>query len=81
MADNEAISLDAMNPKQKTKEYKATQKDVKSKDLIVKSAALKKLHDLRYYTEGGCLVPLVNSALPKKVLLFTVLLCHGSSMI
>jgi hypothetical protein len=43
------------------------QKDVKSKDLAVKAAALKKLHDVRYYTEGGCFSPLVNSAVPKKV--------------
>jgi hypothetical protein len=78
MAESEVISLDSMNPKQKAKEYKATQKDVKSKDLVVKSAALKKLHDLRYYTEGGCLVPLVNSSLPKKVAHFSLGFFHGS---
>ena len=61
------VDLDSLNAKQKGKEYKSAQKDVKSKDLAVKNAAMAKLHDVRYYTEGGCFVPLVNSCLPKKV--------------
>jgi hypothetical protein len=67
MAETEIVALGNLNAKQKAKEFKAMQKDVKSKDLAVKVAALKKLHDLRYYTEGGCFSPLVNSAVPKKV--------------
>ena len=70
MADAEAVNLDTLNPKQRAKEFKAAQKDVKSKDLVVKNAALKKINDIRYLTEGGCLLPLINSILPKKVHLF-----------
>lgn len=69
MAEPEIVDLSTLNAKQKGKEYKATQKDVKSKDLVVKGAAMKKLQDVRYYTEGGCLVPLINSSQPKKVIL------------
>ena len=67
MTDAEIVDLNTLNAKQKNKEFKTAQKDVKSKDLVVKAAAMKKLHDVRYYTEGGCLSPLINSALPKKV--------------
>ena len=67
MAEVEAVNLDILNPKQRAKEFKAAQKDVKSKDLIDKNAALKKIGDVRYLTEGGCFLPLVNSILPKKV--------------
>lgn len=56
-----------MNPKQQLKEYKAAQKEIKSKDIPVKTIALKKFEDIRYLTEGGCLVPFINSILPKKV--------------
>ena len=60
-------NLDSMNPKQQLKEYKATQKEIKSKEIAVKTIALKKFEDIRYLTEGGCLVPFINSILPKKV--------------
>ena len=70
------IDLNSLNPKQKAKEFKTTQKDVKSKDLEVKNAALTKLQDFRYYTEGGCLVPLVNSCLPKKVRILDGIKCN-----
>ena len=59
--------LDAMNAKQRLKEFKGAQKDVKSKDLVVKNAVLKKFQDIRYLTEGGCLLPFINSMIPKKV--------------
>lgn len=67
MAEPEDVNLDLLNAKQKAKEFKAVQKDVKSKDLAVKGAAMRKLQDFRYYTEGGCLSPLINSSVPKKV--------------
>lgn len=73
MTDVEIIDLNSLNAKQKAKEFKAVQKDVKSKDLAVKAAAMKKLQDIRYYTEGGCFSPLVNSSLPKKVIITTYL--------
>lgn len=79
MAETEMINLDTLNVKQRLKEYKATQKDVKSKDLVAKGAALKKLTDIRYLTEGGCFFPLVSSILPKKVsktkVLIAICLC------
>lgn len=63
------MELQSLNPKQLLKEFKATQKDVKSKDALLKEGALKKCADnTRYFTEGGCLVPLVLSIAPKKVL-------------
>lgn len=68
MAEPELINLDLLSPKLRAKEFKSAQKDVKSKDLVVKNAALKKIADIRYITEGGCFFPLVNSILPKKVL-------------
>jgi hypothetical protein len=62
------MELQSLNPKQLLKEFKATQKDVKSKDALLKEGALKKCADnTRYFTEGGCLVPLVLSIAPKKV--------------
>jgi len=62
------MELQSLNPKQLLKEFKATQKDVKSKDALLKEGALKKCADnTRYFTEGGCLVPLVLSITPKKV--------------
>lgn len=73
MAETELVNLDALNAKQRLKEFKATQKEVKSKDLVAKDAALKKLVDIRYLTEGGCFVPLVNSIVPKKVILLELL--------
>lgn len=74
MADPELVDLNSLNAKQKAKEFKAAQKDVKSKDLAVKSVALKKLQDFRYYTEGGCFSPLVNSSVPKKVTIYRIFL-------
>jgi len=62
------VSLDSLNPKQVAKEFKATAKDIKSKDGAVRSAALAKCQlNARYYTEGGCIVPLADALTPKKV--------------
>jgi hypothetical protein len=63
----EIVPLDSLNPKLRAKAFKAAQKEVKSKDLPVKQLALKKFEDFRYYSEGGCLLPLINCILPKKV--------------
>lgn len=61
------IDLDALNAKQLTKEFKAAGKGVKSKDPVVKAEALGKLSNIRYYTEGGALLSLVEQMIPKKV--------------
>eukprot|EP01039_Chlorochromonas_danica_P004815 gene4815-5279_t len=58
--------LDGLNPKQRLKEFKSTQKDFRSKDNEVKLAALQKLVDLRYLSEGSCLLPFLLSIQPKK---------------
>lgn len=64
----EPILLDNLNPKQKSKEFKATIKDLKSKDDDVKIKALEKINkDLRYLNEGSCILPILNSLIPKKV--------------
>lgn len=63
-----AIPLQDMNPKQRAKEFKNTQKDLRSKDPIVRMNAAQKLSNDRYISEGGCLLPLLNSIVPKKVI-------------
>lgn len=67
MSESAVLDLNALNPKQRLKEFKTAQKEVKSKDLAVKNVAFKKLEDIRYFTEGGCLPFLVASIFPKKV--------------
>lgn len=67
MSEPTIVDLNSLNPKQRAKEFKAAQKEVKSKDLVVKNGAFKKLEDTRYYTEGGCLPFLIASVFPKKV--------------
>eukprot|EP01031_Cornospumella_fuschlensis_P035942 gene35942-43593_t len=57
---------DSLNPKQKAKEYKATAKDLKSKDPVVKLAAAAKLKDPRYLIEGKCLTNFLLSIVAKK---------------
>lgn len=69
------MDLDSMNPKQKLKEFKATQKDLRSKDPEVKLSAARKLHDPRYLVDGACLVPFLLSIVPKKVNLCYEALC------
>ena len=61
------VKLDDLNPKQRLKEFKSTQKDIKSKEQATKLKALEKCKDIRYFVEGGCLYPLINSLSTKKV--------------
>lgn len=61
-------ALDELNAKQKAKEFKATQKAISSKDIALKLAALEKLNDSRYFTEGTCLQPFFDSLAPSKVI-------------
>ena len=61
--------LDSLTDKQLAKEFKATYKDVKSQDSSVKASALQKLSDKRYFIQGGCVLALLESAVPKKVIL------------
>ena len=61
------VDLDSLNAKQLAKEFKAAGKGVKSKDPVVKTEALGKLSNVRYYTEGGVFLPLVEQMVPKKV--------------
>lgn len=70
MSESEAVEvdLDTLNPKQKAKEFKATQKDFKSKDPEVRLQALKKFaKNPKYISEGGCLSLFLASLVPKKV--------------
>jgi hypothetical protein len=64
----ENVDLDALNPKQRIKEYKATKKLLKSKEVFIKNQGLEKVKDFRYIYEGGCLPTLIESITPKKVL-------------
>lgn len=65
MAD--VVNLSSLTDKQLSKEFKTVGKEIKSKDPDVKTIALEKLKDSRYFTIGGCLVPLIESMIPKKV--------------
>jgi hypothetical protein len=63
-----AVRLDDLNEKLRPKEFKSTQKDLKAKDDAVKLAAIKKVaQELRYFSEGACVAPLILSLIPKKV--------------
>eukprot|EP01031_Cornospumella_fuschlensis_P033934 gene33934-41070_t len=66
MENSGPVDLDSLNPKQKAKEYKATAKDLKSKDPVVKLAAAAKLKDPRYLIEGKCLTNFLLSIVAKK---------------
>lgn len=61
------ISLEGLAPKLVVKEYKNVAKAMKSKDDAVKQSALDRfMLDVRYLTEGGCLLPLLDAVAPKK---------------
>lgn len=61
------FDLTDLNEKQLAKEFKTVRKHIKSKDLDARSTALQKVSDVRYFSIGGCLVPLLESIIPKKV--------------
>jgi len=65
---SQIVDLDSLNKKQRAKEYKATVKLLKSKDISNRRYALSRIKDSRYLLEGGCFIPLVESILPKKVM-------------
>jgi len=71
---NTVVNLDELNKKQRSKEYKATLKLLKSKESINRTIALQKFNqDQRYLLEGSCLIPLIESAFPKKVIYLDLL--------
>lgn len=59
--------LDTLNPKQKAREFQSMQKIFRGKDINGRLAALPKLLDLRYFTEGNCLPRFLDSLSPNKV--------------
>jgi hypothetical protein len=61
------VKLDDLSTKQRLKEYKLAAKEIKSKDSAKKKLAIEKFHDERYFLEGDCLIPLIDSLTPKKV--------------
>ena len=61
------MNLDSLNEKQRSKEFKAVSKEIKSKDLSVRSRALNKLKDARYMTIGPCFAAVIESLTPQKV--------------
>ena len=65
----DTVVLDNLTAKQKEKEFKSTQKDMKSKDITNRFRAIEKFKDVRYLIDGGCLIFFLNSLIPKKVLL------------
>ena len=68
MSESTAVDLSTLNEKQLAKEFKTVGKEIKSKDPEIKAIALQKLNDTRYFTIGGCLVPLMELLIPKKVI-------------
>jgi hypothetical protein len=61
------VDLNTLNVKAKAKEFKTTAKEIKSKEVAKRTFAIEKVKDERYFLEGGCLVPLIESMVPKKV--------------
>lgn len=72
MSDNAPVDLDSLSKKQLVKQFKTVAKEIKSKDLEVKTNVLLKLKDHRYFFDGGCLQPFFESMTPKKVLVLAV---------
>ena len=65
----EIVDLGTLNKKQLLKEFKDVGKDVKSKDVEKRKVALEKIFkSSRYFLEGDCFVPLLESCIPKQVL-------------
>lgn len=60
------LDIDTLNAKQKLKEFKTTAKEIKSKEVAKRAFAIEKVKDERYFLQGGCLVPLIDSMVPKK---------------
>ncbi len=67
--DEAVVKLEDLNPKQRLKEFKSTQKELKSKELPVRQKGFDKITDVRYLVEGGCLFPMINSISTKKVII------------
>ncbi len=68
MQEGSIVQLDSLNAKQKAKEFKATQKELKSKDDAIKLGTIHKISkDLRYLSEGSCVQQLLLSVVAKKV--------------
>ena len=71
MATESFVQLDSLSVKDRAKELKAVFKSIKSKEEAVKTAAFAVFkNDFRYLIEGGCVVPLIDSIIPKKVCFF-----------
>ena len=66
----EIVDLNSLSDKQKLKEFKSTIKLLKSKEVANRKLGLEKIKDFRYLLEGGCLIPLIESVVPKKVSLY-----------
>jgi len=63
-----AVDLKSLTPKQLLKEFKSTQKDLNSKDVVKKIAAIKKVvNNFEYLSSGSCLLPLINALKANKV--------------
>lgn len=62
-----AIDLSELSNKQLAKEFRATQKQIKSKSFDTEAQLFQKLTDIRYFTIGGCLPPLLQALTAKKV--------------
>ena len=71
MATEVDIDLDTVtNPKQRAKLFKATVKEIRSKDVDIKLKVLTKFSDCRYLTDGDCMIPFIESVTIKKVFPF-----------
>ncbi len=61
------MNLDSLNDKLKAKEFKATAKSLKAKELPARMEGIEKLKDVRYFIEGNVLPSLLESTVIKKV--------------
>lgn len=59
-ADTSVVILDSLSAKERKKEFVHACKALKSKDAAKRLSALEKCTDVRYFKEGGCLLPLLQ---------------------
>mgnify|MGYP001355593585 CR=1 FL=1 len=58
--DTAVVTLDSLTAKERKKEFSQTCKALKSKDAAKRLGALGKCRDVRYFSDGGCLLPLLQ---------------------
>jgi hypothetical protein len=62
------VQLEGMNVKQRKKEYRTKNKEIRSKDELIRQAALEQIfNEPLYLLEGECIIPFLETITPAKV--------------